>query len=203
MHSVLPSPSAETSAENSAVRQPLSPQAGTRSAGGENPDTSSVQRLSAQGTAAQPAAVSAASDARHTPPAAALGTLPFQTGSAHTAGFQPAPLPAEWIRSGKPEPRARALTRSADGRLSSGLWECPAGSFTYIFPCDEIVHILEGDVIVESQGERRHLKPGDVAYFPQDLHTVWTVRHYVKKLAIFRVVPRPLLKRIASRLFKR
>ncbi len=84
--------------------------------------------------------------------------------------------------------------------MSSGLWACTAGSFTYIFPCVEIIHILEGDVIVESQGEQRHLRVGDGAFFPQGLETRWTVRHCVKKIAIFRVAPLALHARIAARL---
>jgi uncharacterized cupin superfamily protein len=135
-------------------------------------------------------------------PASLSTPCPFQNGSIRADRFQPAPLPAEWVHSGNPAPRSLPLTRSADGHLSSGLWDCPAGSFTYIFPCDEIVHILEGDVIVNSQGGQRHLRAGDVAFFPQGLETRWTVRHYVKKLAIFHTVTRPLHERIAGRLLR-
>ncbi|MCE2657606.1 MAG: cupin domain-containing protein [Rubrivivax sp.] len=135
-------------------------------------------------------------------PASPSTPSPFQSGSIRAASFQPAPLPAEWVHSGNPAARSLPLTRSADGHLSSGLWDCQAGSFTYIFPCDEIVHILEGDVIVDAQGGQRHLRAGDVAFFPQGLETRWTVRHCVKKLAIFHTVTRPLHVRIAGRLLR-
>lgn len=124
-------------------------------------------------------------------------TGPFQQGSVQDVVLCPAPLPPEWIRSGNPVARSAGLTKASDGRLSSAVWDCQAGSFTFIFPTDEIVHILEGDVVVEAAGQRRHLRPGDVAFFAQDLESVWTVQRYVKKFAIFRNVRRPLHQRLA------
>jgi hypothetical protein len=96
--------------------------------------------------------------------------------------------------------RSQPLTRASDGHLSSGLWECQAGKFTFVFGYDEIVHILDGEVIVDEEGGTRTLRTGDVAFFPEGLVTRWTVPRYVKKLAVFRSVKHSIVTRVVRKL---
>jgi uncharacterized cupin superfamily protein len=110
----------------------------------------------------------------------------------------PMPIEPSWIKAGTPVARAIELSRSPDSLLTAGLWDCTAGTFTWIFSTDEIVHILEGEVRVRDGDTTYVLGPGSVAYFPRGLETVWEVPHYVKKSFIHRVPSRPLLQRIAA-----
>jgi uncharacterized protein len=126
----------------------------------------------------------------------------IQTGITTRIDFEPTPLPSAWIREGNPTARSIPLARAEDKNLSCGLWDCQAGKFTFIYGCDEIVHILEGEVIIEENGATYTLKVGDVAFFPEGLETVWTVPKYVKKFAIFRSVREPLIDRVYMKVKK-
>jgi uncharacterized cupin superfamily protein len=97
-----------------------------------------------------------------------------------------------------PAMRGLVLIRSHDGRVRSGVWDCGPGVFEVTFKCDEVVHILEGEVIVRSNdGAVRWLGAGDVALFQSGLTTTWDVPRYVRKLW-FHHDPFPTLqKRIA------
>ena len=96
--------------------------------------------------------------------------------------------------------RGLVLICSQDERVKSGVWDCGAGVFDVTFKCDEVVHILEGEVIVRSSGTVRRLGPGDVALFHTGLATTWEVPRYVRKLW-FHHEPFPTLsKRVAYKL---
>lgn len=126
-----------------------------------------------------------------------LKTTSFETSRDDLA---PQPIDPTWIREGAPVARAITLTESADGLLTTGLWDCTSGTFTWIFGSDEIVHILEGEVRVRDRdgGEERLLSVGSVAYFPAGLETIWVVPKYVKKSFILRAPYRSRLRRAAS-----
>jgi len=108
------------------------------------------------------------------------------------------PIEPSWIREGAPVARAITLTESPDGLLTTGIWDCTAGTFTWIFQTDEIVHILEGEVTVKDGSRTHKLVAGSVCYFPQGLETIWEVRQYVKKTFVLRAPQRSRLRRIAS-----
>lgn len=136
----------------------------------------------------------------------------IQTGSTFQSELQPGALEPTWIMEGAPKVGSLGLTTTNDGLFTCGLWECTAGKFKYIFGCDEIVHILEGEVTVQevdatgAAGAEYTLRPGDVAFFHHGLTTYWTVPHYVKKFAIHRTVEYSLPGRIVKklkRIFKR
>jgi uncharacterized cupin superfamily protein len=112
----------------------------------------------------------------------------------------PQPIDPSWIKEGTPMARALTLTESPDGLLTTGIWDCTAGRFTWIFGTDEIVHILEGEVTVVDGDRTHHLVPGSVCYFPQGLETVWSVPKYVKKTFVLRAAYRSPLRRVASAL---
>jgi uncharacterized cupin superfamily protein len=104
----------------------------------------------------------------------------------------PQPIDPAWIKHGAPVARAVTVCESPDSLLTVGLWDCTAGTFTWIFASDEIVHILEGAVHVRHGHTTHVLVPGSVAYFPRGLETIWEVREYVKKSFVLRA-PRPSL----------
>lgn len=105
------------------------------------------------------------------------------------------PIEPSWVRSGKPVARAVTLTESPDGLLTTGIWDCTAGTFTWIFQTDEIVHILEGAVTVRDGNKTHELVPGSVCYFPQGLETIWEVPKYVKKTFVLRAPHRGRIRR--------
>lgn len=108
------------------------------------------------------------------------------------------PIEPGWIKKGAPVARAVTVSESPDALLSVGLWDCTAGTFTWIFGSDEIVHILEGEVRVRDGETTHHLVPGSIAYFPAGLETLWEVPTYVKKSFILRAPHRSPLRRTAS-----
>jgi len=112
-----------------------------------------------------------------------LRTTAFETSRTDLA---PLPIEPSWIKAGTPVARAVKLSESPDSLLTAGLWDCTAGTFTWIFGTDEIVHILEGEVRVREGNTTHVLGPGSVAYFPRGIETVWEVPEYVKKSFIHR-----------------
>jgi uncharacterized protein len=123
-----------------------------------------------------------------------------QTGTTARTDLRPSPLEPSWILAGNPISRVLPLGKTADDTFSFGLWDCTAGQFKFIYYCDELVHILEGEVSIRIGDTELHLRPGDVAFFPQGVTAYWTVHGYVKKLAIFRSAPpRGLLTRIMGK----
>lgn len=107
-----------------------------------------------------------------------------------------ADIPTEWIVSGTPQARVKHLQVSPDEKLAIALWDCTEGSFNWYFAGDEFVHILEGEVTVrDGDGSTHVLRPGDIAYFPAGLTSLWRVHGYVKKLAVYRQEPPSLALR--------
>jgi uncharacterized cupin superfamily protein len=125
--------------------------------------------------------------------------LPGQAEAIARTEWQPFPLPPAWILAGNPRARMLPVGNAADGDFSYCLWDCTAGEFKFLHSCDELVHILEGEVTIRTADAELHLRPGEVALFPQGATTYWTVYGYVKKLAILRSAPRGLLTRIAGK----
>ena len=106
------------------------------------------------------------------------------------------------LANGQSGPTTRAVEpiRSRDGRVATGVWDSEAGVFEVNFTCDEVVHILEGEVRVTSNGATQTLRPGDVAYFRKGLRSTWDVPNYVRKVW-FHHNPKPTIrKRVAYKL---
>jgi hypothetical protein len=113
--------------------------------------------------------------------------------------LEPAPIVSADVISGAPVARSRQLSSSGDGRLTTHLWECTAGTFNWHFGVDEIVQIVEGEVRIDDPaGDVRVLRAGDVAHFPRGTTAVWTVPEYVLKFAVLRHPG--LAARVAGRL---
>ena len=99
----------------------------------------------------------------------------------------------EWVLGGTPVVNSTTLTRSTDLTAAAVLWDCTAGSFNWQYDIDETIYILEGEVtIFVSELGNVNLGPGDTIYFPSGTTAVWTVPHYVRKVAFFRH-PVPLI----------
>lgn len=122
-----------------------------------------------------------------------MATVPFQS-STVAIELKPSPINPGWVVSGNPVARASELMRSADKSTWTVVWDCTAGSFTWIYNCDETVHIMEGSIVLkdEHSGPTR-LGPGAVVFFPKGSRVHWEVEGYVKKVAFLRtVVPNPM-----------
>jgi uncharacterized cupin superfamily protein len=114
---------------------------------------------------------------------------------AHTdVELKSAPIRREWIIEGDPIARNKVLALSEDRMATTLVWDCTAGRFKWIYDVDETIHVLEGNVhLTDVDGSTRHLKAGDVVFFPAGSSATWQVDRYVRKLAFFRQpVPRPV-----------
>lgn len=112
---------------------------------------------------------------------------PFSAASLADLDLDPAPIRPEWVLEGQPVARCRHWSDSSDGTTSAMVWDCTAGTFRWYFGGDEIVHIIEGEVIVSGDGApARTLRPGDAALFRAGTWATWHVPHYVRKHAICR-----------------
>lgn len=111
----------------------------------------------------------------------------FIAGRAEDIELRDAPINPDWIVSGSPVARAGLHSPSVDGRSSTNIWECTAGSFWWTFYDEETVFILEGSVRVTAEsGITRTLKPGDIAYFAERSRALWEIDDYVRKVAFCR-----------------
>lgn len=111
-------------------------------------------------------------------------SLEEKVSRADTYDLQPDPIPREWILAGNPTARRKRLVGSSDDRSSTHMWDCSAGRFNWFYGCDEVIHVVEGTVIVEDEaGARRQLQPGDTFLFPAGSRFHWTVPHYIRKIA--------------------
>ncbi|MBR0793811.1 DUF861 domain-containing protein [Bradyrhizobium jicamae] len=102
--------------------------------------------------------------------------------------LNPAPIEPTWIIEGDPEARARLLWRSACKTSSTVIWSCTGGKFNWYYDLDETIIILEGSVVLESEGmPPKRYGIGDVIYFRTGARAKWHVEGYVRKLAFLRL----------------
>ena len=101
-----------------------------------------------------------------------------------TYGLAASPIPRAWILEGNPVARKKQLARSSDRLAGTMMWDCTAGRFNWFYDEDEIIHVLEGSVLIEdAAGARRQLQAGDTFLFPAGSRYLWTVSHYIRKIA--------------------
>ena len=102
------------------------------------------------------------------------------------------PVPADQITEGSPVARIWVNAQSADLKVTQGIWDCTAGSFTWDYAWDEFMMILEGEAVITAEsGAVTSLRLGDVAHFPLGLKVTWHVPSYIKKTFVLRT-PAPL-----------
>ena len=68
------------------------------------------------------------------------------------APLKSSPINPAWILEGRPVARNVVLSTSDDTTACTILWDCTAGKFNWHYDFDETVHIVEGSVVVRSEG---------------------------------------------------
>jgi uncharacterized cupin superfamily protein len=100
------------------------------------------------------------------------------------AELAPAPIEPSWIIEGNPTATSCTVARSSDGLGSTIVWHCTEGKFNWYYDFDETILILEGAIVLESDGmPPKRYGPGDVIFFRDGAHAKWHVQGHVKKLA--------------------
>ena len=97
------------------------------------------------------------------------------------------PIEPSWIIEGNPVSHSQILSTSADGTASTIIWSCTEGRFNWYYDFDETILILEGSIVLESDGlAPTRYGPGDVVFFKDGAHAKWHVEGHVRKLAFCR-----------------
>jgi uncharacterized protein len=103
------------------------------------------------------------------------------------ADLTPSPIEPSWILEGNPEARSHVLSTSGDRAATTVIWSCTEGKFNWFYDVDETIMILEGSIVLESEGmPPKRYGVGDVIFFRNGAHAKWHVEGYVKKIAFFR-----------------
>ena len=101
--------------------------------------------------------------------------------------LEPSPIEPSWIIEGNPEARKHVLSTSACGTTQTLIWSCTEGKFNWYYDVDETIMILEGSIVLESEGmPPKRYGVGDVIFFRDGAHAKWHVEGYVKKVAFCR-----------------
>jgi len=80
--------------------------------------------------------------------------------------LKPSPIEPSWIIEGNPEARSHRLSVSADGAATTLIWSCTEGKFNWYYDIDETIMILEGSIVLESEGlPPKRYGVGDVIFF--------------------------------------
>ena len=66
-----------------------------------------------------------------------------------------------------------------------GTWTCDVSRFDWEYADRETCYFFEGEVVVETNGEKTEIKAGDLAIFPRGLKCVWDVKKPVRKVYKF------------------
>jgi uncharacterized protein len=69
-----------------------------------------------------------------------------------TVDLTPRPIEPSWILEGRPEATWCVLSQSADGLATTMVWHCTEGKFNWFYDFDETVLILDGSIVLESDG---------------------------------------------------
>ncbi|MBR0902168.1 cupin domain-containing protein [Bradyrhizobium liaoningense] len=97
------------------------------------------------------------------------------------------PIEPSWVIEGNPVSRSRVLSTSADGTAQTIIWQCTEGRFNWYYDIDETIMIMEGSIVLESDGmPPKRYGPGDVIFFRDGAHAKWHVEGHVKKIAFCR-----------------
>lgn len=66
-----------------------------------------------------------------------------------------------------------------------GTWTCEVSKFDWEYANRETCYFYEGEVIVETDGEKVEMGAGDLVVFPKGLKCVWDVKKPVRKVYSF------------------
>ena len=99
----------------------------------------------------------------------------------------PSPIEKSWIIEGNPVAENRILFNSQDGLAQTIVWQCSEGKFNWYYDFDETIFIIEGSIVLESDGMApKRYGVGDVIFFRDGAHAKWHVEGHVKKIAFCR-----------------
>jgi uncharacterized cupin superfamily protein len=91
------------------------------------------------------------------------------------------------IVAGQPEGSGQITFQSQDRLISGGIWGCSPGTFELTFGWDEMSYLLEGEVVIEQEGQPAvTVRPGDFLNCPKGTRSRWTVRKSCKKVFFLR-----------------
>jgi uncharacterized cupin superfamily protein len=90
------------------------------------------------------------------------------------------------LLDGDPVEGIKEMARSADGRLTIGVWTCtPERDRIDEFPVDEFCHVVEGVVeLTDEAGARQRFGPGSSFFVPRGFKGVWRTVEPVKKIYV-------------------
>ena len=118
---------------------------------------------------------------------------PFDTTHCNV-DLEPSPIEPSWIIEGNPEARSRLLSTSGCKTAWTLIWSCTEGRFNWHYDFDETIMILEGSIVLESDGmPPKRYGVGDVVFFRSGASVKWHVEGYVKKVAFCRLANAPVL----------
>lgn len=127
---------------------------------------------------------------------------PIETGH-YKMDLDPSPIEPSWIIEGNPEAHSRLLSTSACDTAKTVIWSCTEGKFNWYYDLDETVVILEGSIVLESEGmSPTRYGVGDVIVFRRGARAKWHVEGYVRKVAFLRL-PNPFPLGIVIRVVNR
>ena len=75
-------------------------------------------------------------------------------------------------------------TNSTNEPTFSGLWRCEPMTFEYEFPGDEYIHVLLGELHIQTKDADYDLKQGDIVMFNKGVKSTWTVKSSFKKFFV-------------------
>jgi uncharacterized cupin superfamily protein len=115
----------------------------------------------------------------------------------------PRPIEPSWIIEGNPVAQSCVLSKSDDGLAQTIVWECSEGKFNWYYDFDETIVILEGSIVLESEGmSPTRYGPGDVIFFRDGAQARWHVEGRVRKLAFCRTT-QPFLLGFAAKVYNK
>ena len=104
--------------------------------------------------------------------------------------LKPSPIEPSWILEGNPEARSCPLSISADSAARTLIWSCTEGKFNWYYDVDETIVILEGSIVLESEGmPPKRYGVGDVIFFRNGAHAKWHVEGHVKTGSVWPFAP--------------
>jgi uncharacterized cupin superfamily protein len=99
-------------------------------------------------------------------------------------GLTSSPIEPSWIIEGNPKAHSHVVSTSACRTATTLIWSCTEGKFNWYYDLDETILILEGAVVLESEGiPPKRYGVGDIIVFRDGAHAKWHVEGYVKKVA--------------------
>lgn len=81
----------------------------------------------------------------------------------------------------------RLLSRKDDGSSETGIWNCTPGTWHCHVTKDEFCHFLAGECTYTGEdGQVIEVRPGTIAFFPEDWKGTCEVRETVRKVYMIR-----------------